>query len=531
MRSTRQLLERYGYVFAVLCIAASTAIFVPGRNHFAKGQWALLYLLIIGLVAGVSGVGPALLASVLAFFAWNFFFLPPHGTLSVHDPTDWLSLIVFLLVGIAMGLQTGRMRAREAQALARERETALLNRFSAHLVSDAPVHGMARYMLDEVTTVGGARCAALFMWDGSGERTIYRPSSPDCPETTEDVWTIAEWVRREAKAVGLPRATGAVMADAKGWPVSVSHAEAGALGKRQDIFLPLQSPSRMEGVLYVGARADGSPYTAHGAGLLVSIANQAAAFLERKHLQAAAVQADALREADRLKSTFISSISHELRTPLASVTATITGLLEGDVSWDAATARSELEAIREDLDRLNSSIGSLLDLSRLESAAWEPKPDSFELGEILGTVLARIPEDARDRLSFQLPEDLPTIRVDFDQWARLLQILIENALAYGESRPVKLAAVSAPKEIRMWVEDDGPGIPDEEKNRVFDKFYRGASAPKSPSGTGLGLAIALEIVRSHHGRIWVEDAEPHGARFVISLPKDMQPGAQHHEHA
>ena len=112
---------RHGYLLAVLAVAVSTAVFLPGSDTFAKGQWALLYLLIILLVASAAGAGPAVLAAVLAFFAWNFFFLPPYHTLSIRDPKDWLSLIAFLIVGVIVGVMAGRMREREARAGARAR--------------------------------------------------------------------------------------------------------------------------------------------------------------------------------------------------------------------------------------------------------------------------------------------------------------------------------------------------------------------------------------------------------------------------
>lgn len=365
LKSTMAWLERRSFLFAVVCIAVSTPVFYLGRDHFPRGQWSLLYMPIIVLVASVGGVRPALLAAVLAFFAGNFFFLEPYHTLFVTDPKDWLSLFVFLVVGSAMGLQTGRMRARESQALDREREAVLLNQ-----------------------------------------------------------------------------------------------------------------------------------------------------------LQAASRQADALRESDRLKSAFISSVSHELKTPLASVTATVTGLLEDDMEWDAENIRRELESVDEDLNRLNDSIGSLLDVSRLEANAWLPQKDWYEFGEILGTAISRIPERQRGRIRLSVPGDLPLIHVDFAQWARVLENLMENALTYsgpGQS-PVCVGASIGAGELRMWVEDAGPGIASEEKPRVFEKFYRGGAAEIAPSGTGLGLAISREIVRFHGGQISVEDVQPHGARFVVTLP-------------
>ena len=109
MRLLKPLIEKHGYIFSALCVAFSTGLFFLGRDHFAKGQWALFYLLIIGLVAGISGVRPALLAAGISFFAWNYFFLPPFHTFVIADPKDWISLVAFLVVGISVGLLTGRM--------------------------------------------------------------------------------------------------------------------------------------------------------------------------------------------------------------------------------------------------------------------------------------------------------------------------------------------------------------------------------------------------------------------------------------
>jgi two-component system sensor histidine kinase KdpD len=515
--------ERYGYLIAVVCVALATAVFYAGREHFAKGQWALLYLLIVGLVAGVSGVRPALEAAVLSFFAWNYFFLPPYGTLRIADPRDWLFLFVYLVVALAIGLQTGRLREREGEALARERETALLNRFSARLVSEAAISEVASTLVNEVSGITEAECVALFLPDESGALQEFAASTGAACQRGPEVQRLVAWAQRQAKAVGLP-AHRRAPEERHDWPISVSHADAGAEQARQDLFLPLQTSTRQSGVLYIGARARGVPYTYAEVRPVMALANQTSAFLERKHLQSVAVQADALREADRMKSTLVSAVSHELKTPLASLTATITGLLEGDLAWDEAQVRRELAAVAQDLVRLGGSISSLVDLSRLEASEWRPHLDRYEFGEILGTALSRLPPGQRRRVSVSLPEDLPMIRVDFDQWVRVLEHLIGNALAYsGPGSPVRVGAEATSREVRMWVEDNGPGLGPEERQRVFDKFYRGRLAAAAP-GTGIGLAITREIVRFHGGHIWAEDVAPHGARFVVALPREESDG-------
>lgn len=517
----RPLIEKHGYFFALICIVFSTALFLLGRWYFAKEQWALLYLLIIGLVAGVSGVRPALLASVLAFFAWNYFFLPPFHTFVVADPKDWLSLFAFLIVGASVGLQTGRMREREAVALARERETALLNEFSAHLVSDTTAAGLADLLTREIQRATGASRVKLFLLDASGNlHELYKTADN---QAFDPILEAAEWVRNESKAIGLPVQSSRISSIAGIYPATIVPKRINGLIGDNEVLIPLQTASSQEGVLVVGAKPDGQPYSIRNAELLVTIANQAAAFLERKHLQNVAVEANALQEADKLKSTLVSSVSHELKTPLASLTATVSNLLESDVEWDENRIKSELEAIQDDLRRLNSSIGALLDVSRLEASAWNPTKDLYEFGEIVGTAASKIPQKLRGRISYDLPDDLPMICVDFPQWARAIQNLLENALIYSpDDSSVRVGASYTLSEIRMWIEDEGPGIPEQDKSKVFEKFYRGKASGKVPSGTGLGLAVTREIVKFHGGRIWVEDIVPHGARVVISLPRENE---------
>ena len=526
MRRTRNTVEKYGYVFAVLCILVSTLVFIPGREYFAKGQWALLYLLIIGGVAGVSGVRPAVLAAILAFLTWNYFLLPPYHTFLIADSKDWIALLAFLAVGVAMGVQTGRMREREAEALSREREMELLNHFSAQLVSDRPIAEMGDALLVELGRITGATCAVIMLPDDSDKLYPVEASLSGCsPDDT--ALALAEWVHREAKAVGLP-APGAASETPDRWPVTVIHEYTGVAEQRGDICLPMLSTTRQEGALYIGPRPDGAPYAIHDARLLVAASNLVAAFLERKRLQSMASKADALREADRLKSTLVSSVSHELKTPLAAMTATVSNMLEEDVEWDEANVREELQSLQNNLDRLNTSIGSLVDLSRLESAAWEPKKEPCELGDILSAVLSKLPSKEKPRVSFAVPDDLPFVLVDYQQMARALGNILENALAYsGPDAPVRVAVSAEENDIRLSVEDSGPGVPAEDRERIFEKFYRGAASAKSPSGTGLGLAIAREIVRFHGGKIWVEDAHPHGARFVVSLPRETNPNPPH----
>ena len=287
------------------------------------------------------------------------------------------------------------------------------------------------------------------------------------------------------------------------------------------IFLPLRSAAGVVGVLSVAGRSSQRPYDDADARLLASLANLVATFLERQRLQGVATAAEALREADRLKSSLLSSVSHELKTPLAALTATVSNLLESDVPWNEKSVRDELRAIVSDVARLNNSITALLDLSRLEARAWEPHREPYELSDILAASLGALPVHQRAEVAIALPDDLPPLDVDFEQFVRVFQNLLENSMLYAGAGPLRVGARATDSGARVWVEDEGPGIPVGEHEAVFEKFYRARQpGTKVRSGTGLGLAIAREIVRAHGGSIRVEDVVPHGARFVVDLPTE-----------
>lgn len=502
MRIANWFREKKDYFIAAISVITSTAIFMLGRSYIAKEQWAILYLLIIVFIAAINGVRSAVIAAILSFLCWNYFLIPPYHTFRVHDPQDWLALIAFLVVGVLVGVQTGRMKEREAHAWERERQMELLNKFSARLVSDATISDIIKMLIDEVRSVTQALKVVLFI-PGKSDIPRHYQSSDELDN---------ELLIRITKTVKQMLTNNA--SNDSDNPKALKQKDYGF-----EIFIPLNSTTKKEGVLYIGNKKDNSVYNFKDFQLIAAMANQAAAFLERKHLQTIAVQADALREADKLKTTFVSSVSHELKTPLASITATISNLLEQDIKWDKKHFKMELSAVQKDLNRLNKSIGALLDLSRLESSAWEPKKDWYELGEMLASYLSNIPNREHKRLSFDLAENLPAIYVDYMQWVRVMQNLIENALIYSPiDSIVTVSAKKSDDNIIISVQDNGPGIIDEDKNFIFDKFYRGKAASKVPSGTGLGLAITKELVKFHSGKIWIEDVKPHGTRILISLP-------------
>jgi two-component system sensor histidine kinase KdpD len=501
-----------GYPLATVGVLVTALALLPFRGMLPSHTAMMLFVPVIVGIASVTGVRTSATAAVVAFLALDFLFVPPYYTWTVASVSEWIGLVVFLVVALVTGQQTARLRGREREAVRGREELALLNRLAFRIASERSVSAVAEFAVSQVVESLGASRAAL--WSASGDaraRCIARAGSGG---SAPDEERLVEWVLRNGKAVGMPPSEG-VPYDLRVVSVTASEAIAGA--RARGVHVPLQTTAGLEGVLFADA-PDAGRFSAEDGRLLAAIANLVASALERQRLAGDAAHAEALREADRLKSTLVDSVSHELKTPLAAATARVTGLVEEGEGVGSAHVREELAAVSTDLGRLNDSIGDLLDLSRLESDAWQPRFELAEVSDVLGTVLSKLPT-GRGRVRFDLGEGLPDVRVDFAQLARAISNLVENALAYSPpDSEVAVGARGLDGAVRLWVEDSGPGIPDAEKNAVFEKFHRGSVAGRAPSGTGLGLAIAREIVRTHGGTLGVEDVDPHGARFVMTLP-------------
>jgi two-component system sensor histidine kinase KdpD len=501
-----------GYPTATAAVLAAALLLLPLRPILQPPTLMLLFVPVIIGLARVFGVGPSAAASVLAFFAMDFLFMPPYYRLTVRSAAEWIGLVVFVVVALVAGQQTGQLRRRQRAATRRQMELEFLNRLSFRIATASSPAEVAAFVVRQVTAVLGAERAALYAAPaGAPAARCLATAGRQKPSPGEAA--LVRWVLRNGRPVGVPSST-------EDGTASVSATEALPGVTSEGAYFPLQTADSREGVLHAVLPASDKISDAADPALLVAVANLVAASFERQRLEEEASHAAALREADKLKSTLVSSVSHELKTPLAAATARVTGLIDEAVVAPGRLGE-ELTEVAEDLQRLNASIGDLLDLSRLESDAWRPHRELYDVGDILGTVVSRLPAAQRGRVHFSLSEGAPTICADFSQLARALFNLVENALAYSPpGETVVVTSSVRAGEVLIAVEDRGPGVGGTERSRIFEKFFRGAASGQAPGGTGLGLPIAREIVRSHGGRLYVEDAEPHGARFVVALPSD-----------
>ncbi len=245
-------------------------------------------------------------------------------------------------------------------------------------------------------------------------------------------------------------------------------------------------------------------------------------------------QAKALKQSERLKSALLDAVTHDLRTPLTSIKASVTMLLDDQAVTKGETGerldeegRQEmLEVINEEADRLDRFIGSLMELARIEAGNMQLRRQSSPLDGIILAAMKRAEPRTRDhRIELWLDHELPPVRVDEQALVEAIYVLVDNAAKYSQPGSTIRVSSKAGDEgtVKVMVEDQGPGIPPELRERVFEKFFRAMRDEDQghPSGTGLGLAIARGIVEAHGGRIWIEDgAEGRGTKFVVALPTD-----------
>lgn len=226
------------------------------------------------------------------------------------------------------------------------------------------------------------------------------------------------------------------------------------------------------------------------------------------------------READELKSTFISIISHELKTPVALIKGYVSTLRRKDAVWDREIVDDSLEVIEEEADHLTSLIEDLLDASRLQSGALSLKRSDVNLPDMVHQLVERFSvQTSVHKIKAEFAADFPVILADENRIRQVISNLLTNAIKYSPDGEIKIIGQFRPDQVIISVTDEGPGIDHSDIPHVFDRFYRSPQAIKKTKGAGLGLYLARAIIEAHHGRIWVDNRPSGGAQISFSLPR------------
>ena len=485
-----------GYVIALAGTAVVTGGLLAVRGRVTATNVALTYLLVVVAAAANGGLWPGVTAAGLGFVAFDLLFLPPYGHLKVHNQQDYVSLAVYLLIALVISVLVEARERRRAQAERREQETRTLYELSNSLLG----HDSLQATLQRVA----ATVRSLFDLGGCA---IVLPSDR------------APGVVVAASDGQLPEQLPAMLKISPEGEVRLREPPGGDPDTASMLVVAMRTAQRPVGAMVLVASRDQPP----GFGeverrLLTTFANQAALAVEHGQREQERAHTQALLETDRLRSALLNSVSHDLRTPLASIKAAASSLLDPDIAWDQAEQREFLDTIDQESDRLSRLVHNLLDMSRIEAGALDPHLTETTLAEVVGPVVRRARAQANQPILVDLPEDLPTLLVDPVRLNQVLTNLVDNARRYAGDQPVTLAGRTVDGRVELRVIDHGPGIPEAERERVFDQFYRLWRNGHRPDGTGMGLAICRGIVSALGGHIRVQATPGGGATFVVSLP-------------
>jgi len=489
------------FLYATLAVAVALLVGEGLTELTPIPNLSMVFLLAVLVTAMSFGVWPAIFASVLSFFAYNFFFIPPLYTFTIAEPYELLALVIFLVVAVVSSALAGRVREQARIAANRMRAMRRLYEFTRRLSGLATLDGVAEGAASEIHASLGRPVVVLLTHDDDLSLTAAWP-----PEDALDAaaMTAARWALNHGEPAG---------ADTSTLPIIPWY------------FVPLKTAAKALGVVGVAKEKDGAPLDSEARALLDTLVEQTAAALDRAALAREMVSAKTETETERVRNTLLASVSHDFRTPLASILGSATSLIELGDRLDAAAKKDLLGQIKTEAEDLDDMVRNLLAITRIDAGALELRRDWVDLREITDRVVnAARRRGARQRIDVRLPQDLPLVRADATLIEQAIGNVVGNAIAHTPATShVVLSATVVQDAITVRVTDDGPGIPQDRLSQIFEKFVTGGEGGDSNSaqGTGLGLAIARGIMDAHGGSIAAESpVEGRGARFNMTFPRE-----------
>lgn len=483
------------------CVRANFTIIFASALAWSAAPFAplpallLIYLLGLLLVAVDHGWLWSIYATAFSVFTLDFLCLTPRYSLSIASPEDTLTMIFFAIVGIAIGLVGDRLRLQVEVTRRHATRTQSLYDFSKILAAAATLNDISAAIVHHAARNANAKVALLIP---NRDRLESIASVPDNLKIDTASDAALDWAFRHGRPAGLS-----------------SDTLPGA-----DFFgLPLIAGKTPVGVLAV--HPEQGYFTSDQERFLSHLASQSAVAIERSQLAAAIEEARLQAETERLRSGLLSSISHDLRTPLVAILGATTSLRDYWDRFDETMRRDLFATIEEEADRLNRFVQNLLDMTQLMTGGLSLKRRPVDAQDLVGSALSKLGKQIGKRpLRLDIAQDLPPIDGDQAILERVLVNIIDNACKYApDDQPITLTARREGPMLRLTIADKGPGIPEDERERVFDMFYRVKIGTAPMSGAGLGLAICRGFIEAHGGRIAVQSGfDGSGTQIVLRLP-------------
>jgi two-component system, OmpR family, sensor histidine kinase KdpD len=482
------------YMLAFGLVLISTLLGLTVRGSLEPTNIVMLYLASAVIAAIFLGRGPSLLAAVAGVLAFDFFLVPPYHTFAVNQTQYLVTLAMLFMVSLVISSLTTKGREQAEAAIRREAQTSALYNLSKDLTSATDLAKVAEVIIANIGKAFG-REVVIFLSD---KGRLYPFASSPNYQPDENELAVAAWAFVHDQPAG--RGTDTLPA------ASIR-------------CLPLKTSNGLVGVLGIHPKEAGSFLTPEQRQTLAAFTNQAALAIERASLAEQARQAELLKATEKLQSALLNSISHDLRTPLVSITGALTSLDDQSDMLDEENRRNLIVTAREEADRLNRIVGSLLSMTRIESGAIRLHNEPGDIEDMIGTALEQLGKRLGTHdVKVNIPVDFPLVPMDFTLMVQVIVNVLDNAAKYSpDCSLIEVSASVVDQKARIQIADCGVGIPPEDLSRIFDKFYRVQRAEKV-SGTGLGLSISKGIVEAHHGNIYASAREGGGTVITIELP-------------
>jgi two-component system, OmpR family, sensor histidine kinase KdpD len=485
------------YGMALLFVAAALGVGKIIHPWFGIENVDLVFLTALVGVAVRYGLWPSLAASVVASLCYNFFFLPPIYTFTITDPTNVAAFFFFMLIALLVSNVAARVRGQATAATERVRNTEHLYSFSRKLAGTATLDDVLWATAYQTALMLKVRVVLLLPEQG---RIAVKAGYPPEDELDQADLAAANWAWSNDRPAGRGSDT---------------------LPGAKRLFLPMRTGRGPIGVVGIDDDKTGPLLTPDQRRLLDALMDQGALAIERVRLVEDMDQVRRTVETDRLRSALLTSISHDLKTPLASVLGSASTMRDFSSRLSDAEKTDLLATIIDESERLNRFIANLLDMTKLESGAIVPNSSPHDLSEIVGSALQRASKILlHHKIQLELATDLPMLELDAVLFEQALFNLLDNAAKYSPiGTTISIHGWRDQQFVCLQILDEGMGIPAQDLENVFDKFYRAQKGDHVRAGTGLGLAIARGFVESLHGTISAANrAGQRGAALTIRLP-------------
>jgi len=483
----------------VVMLATIVALSVSYLSRFSVfptlSNLAMIYIVGTLLVAVDFGFKVSVFANILSFICLDFLFVNPRYSLKIESHDDFITLGFSFVIGVFVGYIGNRLQKQVRVTRKNAERTQALYDFNKTVAAVATLQDVMHAVVSQVADSLAARVAILLP---QSDRLEIGASYPQDLRLDTPSNAAIEWSWRHGKPAGFHSDT---------------------LPTAPYYSIPLRAGNQTVGVLAL--RLDnGEPLTQDQENFLASLATQSAVAIERCKLAADITQAKLQTETERLRSSLLSSVSHDLRTPLVAILGATTSLRDYWDKFDNKSRSDLFSTIEDESERLNRFVQNLLDMTQLVSGGLKLKRQPCDIQDLVGSALSKLRKQIGNRpLRIDIPEDLPSVDGDFTILEHVLVNIFDNASKYAPAdQPLTVTARREANYVKLAITDRGPGIPEAERDRVFDMFYRVKIGSMPSSGAGLGLAICRGFIEAHGGRIFaLMGPDGIGTQIVIKL--------------